>query len=793
MYRIPAISIVSYIKKHWQQLLRWSMAAMLLVFYYCLPLPLFDVSYSTVITDRNDLLMGAHTTPDGQWRFPIPDSIPRRFALCITQFEDEYFKYHPGVNPVSMTKALLTNLKSGKTVRGGSTITMQTIRLSRPRPRNHWSKLIEMIQAVRLEFKYSKEEILTLYAAHAPFGGNVVGLEAAAWRYFSRPPHQLSWAETATLAVLPNAPSLIRPDKNSQRLKLKRDKLLQKLLTNHYIDSTEYQLSVEEPLVAKPSVLPNSAPHLLDYFLKSSPGQKHCTTVEQSLQEEAAAIVSRHSNQLRLNQIHHAAALIINNLTGEVLAYIGNSPPDTKLKNGHQVDLTRAARSSGSILKPLLYAASLDDGIILPHTLLPDIPTYYSDFSPQNFNRTFDGAVAADEALSRSLNVPSVRLLDDYGTDRFLALLRKSGLTTLKFPAQHYGLSLILGGAETCLWDLTGVYSSMARSLTHFPLLNGRYLQHHLHPPLITPSGSSESKGSPSQLPPLFSAAAIWHTFRAMTNVQRPAEETGWEEFRSSSRIAWKTGTSFGFRDAWAIGITPGYTVGVWVGNASGEGRPGILGGTAAAPILFDLFRLLPESGWFEIPYDDLEPAIICRQSGYLASPQCDDTDTLQIPRTTNTKPSCPYHSLIHLSADGQFRVSAECYTPSEMLHKSWFVLPPVMEWYYRSKHPTYKPLPPLMDGCMNGHGSTMEFIYPKPHVAVFIPKNLNGETEKLVIKVAHRQSGARIFWHLDDHYLGETVQFHQQEILPTPGWHTITLMDEQGNRISRRFQCVNP
>jgi penicillin-binding protein 1C len=278
-----------------------------------------------------------------------------------------------------------------------------------------------------------------------------------------------------------------------------------------------------------------------------------------------------------------------------------------------------------------------------------------------------------------------------------------------------------------------------------------------------------------------------------MTNVQRPDEETGWEDFTSSSRIAWKTGTSFGFRDAWAIGITPGYTVGIWVGNASGEGRPGIIGGSAAAPIMFDLFRLLPESKWFEMPYDDLQPALVCRQTGFIAGPTCEETDSLLIPRTPHSGRTCPYHRLIHLSADGQFRVSAECYAPSEMKHASWFVLPPAMEWYYRSKHPWYRPLPPLMAGCADGDGTMMEFIYPKPNVSVFIPKNLDGETEKLVIKVAHRQSGARIFWHLDDQYLGETIQFHQQEILPTPGWHTITLMDEKGNRITRRFQCVNP
>lgn len=769
---------------------RFILAVVLMIYFFILPSRLFDVSYSTVVTDRKGELLSAHIADDGQWRFPCGDSVPEKFKQCLLAFEDEYFYYHPGFNPVSLVRATWQNVSLGEVVSGGSTLSMQTIRIAGKRDRNIWNKAIELVLATRLEWRYSKDEILLMYASHAPFGGNVVGLEAASWRFFARPSWQLSWAESATLAVLPNSPALIHPGRNREILKAKRDRLLAKLCKNGVIDQTEYELSIDEPVVPNPSNLPQIAPHVLGYYLKNGEGEMHQTSIDAGLQKIVGNVVAHHGRMLAMNQIHNAAAIVIDNQCGEVIAYIGNVNSDVQ-QHGNQVDIIRSARSSGSILKPFLYAAALQDGLVTPKGLLADVPTYYTDFSPQNYQRSFDGAVPADEALSRSLNIPAVRLLDDYGTERFLQHLKRLGIKTLPYPASHYGLSLILGGAETSLWDLTSVYSSMARVLNHYAV-NQRYSASDWRTNSLLPVDSVLLQNGKSDKPSMLSACALWFTFQALTQVQRPLEEAGWEDFADSRRVAWKTGTSFGYRDGWAIGVTPQYTVGVWVGNASGEGRPGIMGGTTAGPIMFDIYRLLPATSWFEMPYEDCEKTPVCRTSGYLAGVNCDVVDTVFVPSIGKPFKVCSYHQTIHLDESGQYRVTSTCYPTSKMIHRSWFVLPPLMEWYYRNKNPYYQTLPPYRDDCQDATETSMEFIYPRPNVALFLPKGFSGKSEKVVLRVAHRNPSMRLFWYVDEIFCGETSTYHQMPVELAPGWHTITLVDEKGARLTRRVQCVN-
>lgn len=777
------------IKKHRKRILVSVLLIAGLGYWFCLPSPLFKASYSTVVTSGEGDLLGAHIADDGQWRFPMVDSVPYKFAQSIRLFEDEYFYYHPGFNPAALARAFWQNIRSGKVISGGSTLTMQVMRLSQGRRRSIWSKLIETIQATRLELRYSKAEILRLYASHAPFGGNVVGIDAAAWRYFGRPPRQLSWSESALLAVLPNAPSLLHPGRNREQLQNKRNRLLGKLLAHNIIDSTEYWLSCEEPLPDRPLPLPQLAPHLLTRFMNEAPNQKHATTLDVQLQTRAMQTVRNFHSIYRHNQIHNMAALILDNNSGNVLAYVGNTPAYEGF-HGNDVDVITAPRSTGSILKPFLYAAALQDGILLPEMLLADIPTYYSDFSPKNYTRRFDGAVPAHTALSRSLNVPAVRLLDDYGTQKFCDLLKKINLSTINQPASYYGLSLILGGAEATLWDLTGAYGSMARTLMIYTKHSSQYNTQAFKAPNLFSSLNHSSNSYTFQQPAL-SASSIYFTFEALTNVQRPEEETGWENFSSGRKIAWKTGTSFGYRDAWAIGVTPEYTVAVWVGNASGEGRPGIIGGSAAAPVLFELFRSLPPTTWFEKPYDDLKQVLICRETGFKAAPDCPHPDTMYVPSIEINTPVCPYHQLVHLTADEKYRVNAECYPVNQMVHQSWLVLPPVMAWYYQSRNPSYKALPPWKAGCLPSDGAVMDIIYPKPGAELFVPVDLDGAAGRIVCKATHRNASERLFWHLDDEYLGETVQLHQMEIYPEKGEHWITITDEAGHAIKRRFICL--
>lgn len=747
--------------------------------------PRFDAVYSTSVYSADGMLLGARIAGDGQWRFPPSDSIPHKYEKCLLMFEDEYFYYHPGVNPISATRAMYHNVKHGRVVSGGSTVTMQIQRMYRRGGRHIWNKVVESAGAIGMELVYSKDEILNIYAAHAPFGGNVVGLEAAAWRYFGRPPHQLSWSETALLAVLPNSPSLIHPGKNRDVLLIKRNRLLHKLKEKRVIDDSDYRLALDEPLPDGPVALPDVTPHLTDRMMKEHGGQKVVTTIDYHLQQQCNIIADRYSSLFQQSEIHNIGLVVARTGSGDVIAYVGNSS-GTGSGKGHKVDMVTALRSTGSLLKPFLFIGALQDGLILPNMLLPDIPTYYSDYKPENYSRTFDGAVAAGQALSRSLNIPAVRLLHEYGVEKFLGSLHAVGLKELSKPASHYGLSLILGGAESSLWSLTGSYASVARCLNSAVSTVAAANPLAVHPLSVV---ASDDSCIPARC--RYDVAAIWHVVEALSGGNRPDDEVGWQQFAGGRKIAWKTGTSFGFRDAWSIGITPEYAVGVWVGNATGEGRPGIVGGQAAAPVMFELFRLLPPTNWFDEPFDAMTPVEVCRQSGFLAGSNCPDIDTLFVPHGGASGAVCRWHRIVHLSADSSFRVSGNCYPPERMAICPWFVLPPVYEHYFKNKHPWYKPLPVVMAGCEDKADNPLDIVYPPENASVFLGVGFDRELQPLVVTATHRNSNSKLFWHLDDSFIGTTSVFHQKEIVTYRGFHTITVVDEAGNSVVRRFRCI--
>lgn len=771
----------------------FGIAATIILCILVAPMPSFHNPLSTVVEASDGTLLGARVAADGQWRFPPPDSLPEKYVTCLINYEDRYFRWHPGVNPVAVVKALLDNIRAGETVRGGSTITMQVARLARGNPdRTYSGKIIEMLSAIKLELFRSKRTILHLYAANAPFGGNTVGIEAAAWRYTGRSTANLSWAEAATLAVLPNAPSLIYPGRNAQKLRDKRDRLLQMLVSRGVIDSLTCSLALSEPLPGAPRPMPTLAPHLTDRMMLAAPGSRVKSTVDPMLQREVTALVNSHQTVLEGNGIHNAAAMVVDVASGSVLAYAGNSTlPDSAGRHGREVDMIPAPRSTGSIMKPFLYAALLSSGEMLPNALIPDIPTRFQGFRPENSDFSYSGAVPAGDALARSLNIPAVRMLQMLDEERFLNLLRRMEFTTFGKPASHYGLSLILGGGEASLWELAGAYASMARVLRNS--LEGIAAPDDWHMPVLIQSSvgnrQSSSAAGPSLTPP-----AIWLTYEALRRVNRPETETGWQYFGNAPEVAWKTGTSFGYRDAWAIGTTPDYVVAVWTGNADGEGRPGLTGITSSAPLLFDIIRLLQPSSshWFARPGEGMTLTEVCAASGYRAGPFCTDRREEWVPEAGLRSEACPYHLSVALDASEKYRVSTVCYSTSEMVIRPWFVLPPAMEYYYRMRNPSYHPLPPFLKGCADDtRVASMEFIYPPRDARIFIPRSLGGELMSILPEIAHRRRNAVIYWHLDDSYIGMTRHIHQTEIQCGEGEHIITAVDEEGVTLTRRFYCI--
>ncbi|MGD1893506.1 MAG: penicillin-binding transpeptidase domain-containing protein, partial [Cyclobacteriaceae bacterium] len=552
-----------------------------------------------------------------------------------------------------------------------------------------------------------------------------------------------------------------------------------------------WAVAQEERLPEKVKPLPNHAYHLLYRSIAEGHGQTPVrSTLRADWQYAVQQRVERYSQHMAANEIHNTAAIILDIQTGNTLAYVGNS--NNPGRHGQHVDIITSRRSPGSLLKPFLYAAALDDGLIAPHQLLPDIPIFYKGFAPKNFDKEYRGAVPANDALISSLNVPFVHLLIEYGYEKFHQKLKTMGFTTFDRPAEHYGLSLILGGAETTLWEISGVYASMARAMYKFdrrPFHREYSPDDYKENTYIFPNQKntkSQSLSSDGYL----RVPSIRFTLEAMQKLQRPYEEAGWKSFQSARPISWKTGTSYGFRDAWAIGLNSKYVIAVWVGNADGEGRPGLTGVSAAAPLLFDLFGLVDGNHELVQPFG--MPKKICQHSGMLASPVCPQTYELPLPEFMVSSPACSYHRIIHLNQAGTHQVNNRCYALAQSRKEPWFILPPAQAWYYKKYHANYRKPPSYLPGCIPAQEDRQfELIYPRHTNKVHIPREQSGQRGLAVFEAAQQDKTARIYWHLDEQYLGVTQGRHQQGIQSAPGPHTLTLVDDSGSEIKLNFEIL--
>ena len=749
----------------------------LFVAFLCVPVPRFDQPYSTVLTAKDGELLGARIADDGQWRFPASNAYSPKYVACLLAYEDRWFFLHPGFNPVSFVKSFVDNMKAGEVVRGGSTISMQVVRMSRNNPpRTYAEKLWEVVLAMRLELRYSKRSILNMYAANAPFGGNVVGIDAAAWRYFHTTPDALSWAEAATLAVLPNAPSLIHLGRSRERLEQKRNELLQRLPDANVFIPKRFgvpRLTAEDAELAMMEAIPDKPydmPMLAYHYLADQDSRRHGTqiasTLDYNLQRSVTDIMHRHHEANVMNNIDNAAVYVVDYLNDEVVAYVGNN---MNAADAAMVDMVKAQRSTGSILKPFLFAAMLDEGTLLPQMVLPDIPMSLSGFTPKNYSGEYWGAVPADKALQNSLNAPFVHLLREYGQPRFHALLKQLPLKGIVFDAEHYGLSLIVGGAEASLLDITDAYAKMGRKLAAY--VNEGY----------------DVKVDETESP--FSAEAIAETFHVMLGLTRPTSQIGWGSFASSKQVAWKTGTSFGFKDAWAVGLTNRYVVGVWVGNADGEGRPGLTGVGAAAPILFDVIGRLGDSYTYPANTSESVEIEVCAESGYPKSEYCPNINKVRVVNVENETGVCPYHKKVFLDESRQFRVLPDCYPIDQQCYEVYYVLPPVMEWFYKRHSPLFRPMPAFYPGCGAAHpDEVMAFVYPKSDAKVTIPVGIRGDRQQVVFEIAHRNPQKAIFWTLNERFLGQTRLNHQMPIDVEKGTYDLRCVDEDGVELYRRI-----
>jgi len=558
------------------QLLRWALGCVALVILllwgadriWPLPLPQDDLARVVLAEDGTPLWRFADA--NGVWRYPVHTSEVSPYYLdALLTYEDRWFYQHPGVNPLALVRATWQNLSGARVVSGGSTLSMQVARLLDPHSRTLHGKLRQLWRTAQLEWHLSKEEILNLYLNRAPFGGTLQGVAAASWAYLGKSPSQLTHAEAALLAVLPQAPSRLRPDRHPQRAQEARDKVLRRLAEFQVWPQSAVDEALEEPLLLAPRLEPSLAPLLARRLNRPDSPPLIRTTLDATLQRRLEDLLL--GWRARLPEHTSAAILVVEEESMAVRAYLGSVDINDTKRFGH-VDMISALRSPGSTLKPFLYGMALDDGLIHSESLLQDVPRRYGDYRPGNFSMGFTGAVPASTALSSSLNLPAVQLLEAYGPKRFAAQMRIGGMP-LALPAlAEPNLALILGGAGSRLEDLVSGYSALARDGKSATLR-------------LQPDDTLRER-------PLLSPGAAWIVRRILSGQARPDRDPR-AELVQRPVLAWKTGTSYGFRDAWAIGVGPRYLIGVWIGRPDGTPVPGQFGLASAAPLMLQVHDVL--------------------------------------------------------------------------------------------------------------------------------------------------------------------------------------------------------
>jgi len=736
-------------------------------------LPRFDDDYSFATYDEAGNLLCVSLSGREEYRLPPSQRLNPVYRSGVVSYEDASFYLHFGIDFPSIIRAIFLNAKNQKRLSGASTLTMQTARLLfGAQKRNYIQKLKETFCALLLETVHTKDEIFRMYIANAPFGGNVVGVEGATFRYFSATMEDLTPSQCAVLAILPNQPSLVSLGKRREILQKKRDTLLSKMYKYSVLTMEDYELGKAEDLPSSPHPLPFIAMHYHNWLKFNNEMTSKCkTTIDRDLQLLIERLCESHASQLRLNFVHNMAVLVQEVQTGKIKVYVGNTGFFASNGKNVFVDMVQARRSSGSLLKPFLYAGMLDRGMIFPSSLLKDLPTQIQTYAPENNNGEYEGVIRANEALAKSLNVPFVRSLREYGIPSFLKLLRECGFTTLDRSASEYGLPLILGGGEVTLSEVCEAYRLLMLQAMRKDIdddTRGAESWRKMN------KEEQSKTGRFIKFP--ISQGAAYLTLEALSHSKRPHEYAVLESLNLSQKIAWKTGTSDGFKDAWSIGVTTKYVVGVWAGNADGTGRPEIRSNIATLPLMFEIFDMLGKSSWIEKPIFALKTCKACKHSQYSHFNFCSESEMTEQPIDAPQPPPCPYCKSLCLTEDGKYQMEAGDSKGLERIENR-FVLSPFEEYFYVKHHKDYVKVPPFHS---NKKGE-FEIVFPLPYDSISIPIELSGKRGAFVAKASHKNNDAKLYWDIDGSYLGKTERFHQIEVTVGKGKHLLTLTDNTG------------
>ncbi len=736
---------------------------MILLFFllnWIFPLP-DKVEYSTIITDQKGEVVNAYLTSDQKWRMKTElEEISPLLQKTIVAKEDRHFYSHPGVNPFAVVRAIFMNLFHLRRMSGASTITMQVAKMLEPGRRNVWSKTREIFRALQLELRYSKKEILQLYLNLVPYGGNIEGVKAASLLYFNKNPDHLSLAEITALSIIPNKPGVMVPGRNNDFIVKERNRWLERFANRKVFTKKEIEDALAEPLDAKRGSVPHYIPHLA-YQLKKQGGDIIKTHINLNTQLKTEKLVADHVRSQRLKNIRNAAVVIIDNRTRRVIAYVGSSG-FTDTTDGGQVNGARAVRQPGSTLKPLLYALCFDEGLLTPKTVMTDVAVNYDGYAPENYDDKFNGYVTVEYALEHSLNIPAVKGLRMLGHEKMIRKLSQCDFRQIQKDRRKLGLSMILGGCGTTLEELTGLFSAFANE--------GVFIR-----PSFTKDDSLQTSTS------LVSPASSYMINEVLSKVNRPDFPLNWTATEKMPKIAWKTGTSYGRRDAWSIGYNKNYTVGVWVGNFSGAGAAELSGSNTATPLLFKIFNTIDydsDEEWFRQP-KDCDIRQVCSETGLIPAEHCRNIVTdYFIPLISPTK-LCDNRQELMISADEKISYCRSC-VPENGFKKKWYrIVEPEMQAWFEENRIAYEKIPPHNPDCeVIFRGAAPVIRFPVNGTEYLISKK-NPEPLQLVCKTANDVS--KVYWYINNKFFKSSSPGEKQFFVPVEGTVKISCTDDKG------------
>lgn len=777
----------------------WALTALnalmlvLLALAYVVPLPDRAAVPSVVVEYRDGRPAFVFLSPDDKWRLPVElDRVDAKLVEALVALEDKRFWRHDGVDAIAIARAALSNVAAGHRVSGGSTLTMQLARLLEPRPRTIPSKLIDMFRAVQLDLRLPKREILAAYLGRTPYGGNVEGVESAAWSYFGHGAQHLSPLEIATLLAVPQGPMRYAPrPANTARLRARRDAILGKLVATGVFTGPDSSSALDEAAAAPPPErlrrMPREAPHTAFLLRARHPGQLHIrTTLDAGAQILVEREVALRAGELQRKGIHNGAVVVVDHRTREVVALAG-SLDFADAAHGGQIAMFARPRSPGSTLKPLLYALAIDRGLALPGYLVADVPTQYGTYRPRNFDGDYAGLVTLRDALSRSLNLPFVDLLAQLGVERFLGELGRMGVSLKRLAPGEYGLSLIAGGIELTPLELAGLYATLAGDGVYRPIrLEAAAPPALFAVPAPAPPAAPGASVVDAQV---FGPGAAWLTRDALSRKDRPDFPRRRDLAGLPAEIHWKTGTSFGLRDAWAVGSGPRYTAVVWTGNTDNASSAELIGSEAAGPLLFDVLEGLSDRTHAPSPRPppaELVPVAVCAFSGYIASEACPERTTALAPiHAVPTAPD-PYHQLYDVDRATGRAVLPSCRVPGRTYERRSFVVFPSAVTAWLTERNRAVPEPPVFaDDCApDTNTAAPSLLTPAEGQVVTLIPGLPAEQQR--IPLAASSHTARVSWFVDGQHLGTASSSERLHWTPSPGRHEIVVTDEAGRKARR-------